>query len=219
MAKSGSGPERCRRKFLRFFPGGFSDETYIDWERGYKWEAHERWNEELNGAELRALIKAEEFAEVARRAVTIESRTNLLFSFEKMATRDAVKARGGAKAFAEGLYDFLHGKAGLEQRFERWVEVVASLPRKQTRVLTWPVTTVFGFIAQPDVHIFLKPMVTKRAAEEYGFDFVYRSRPSWEVYDSLLSFGRQISKDVRDLRPKDMIDIQGFIWVQGSDEY
>jgi hypothetical protein len=24
---------------------------------------------------------------------------------------------------------------------------------------------------------------------------------------------------VRDLSPKDMIDIQGFIWVQGSDEY
>lgn len=219
MATSRSGPERCRRKFLKSFPDGFSDETYIDWERGYKWEAHERWNEELGQIELRSLIKTGEFAEVARRAVTIESRTNLLFSFEKMAIRDAVKARGGAKAFAEGLYDFLHGRGDLEHRFERWVGVVSELPRKQTRVLTWPVTTVFGFIAQPDVHIFLKPMVTKRAAEAYGFDFVYRSRPGWEVYDSLLSFGRQISKDVRDLRPKDMIDIQGFIWVQGSDEY
>lgn len=36
---------RCRRKFLRFFPGGFRDETYIDWERGYKWAAHEQWNQ------------------------------------------------------------------------------------------------------------------------------------------------------------------------------
>ena len=219
MVNSISGPERCRRKFLRFFPGGFSDETYIDWERGYNWEAHERWIKELGQVELRSLIKAEEFAEVARRAVNIESRTNLLFSFEKIAIRDAVKTRGGAKAFAEGLYDFLHGRGDMEQRFARWVEVVAELPRKQTRVLTWPVTTVFGFIAQPDVHILLKPIVTKRGAEAYGFDFVYRSRPDWEVYDSLLSFGRKISKDVRDLHPKDMIDIQGFIWVQGSDEY
>ena len=24
---------------------------------------------------------------------------------------------------------------------------------------------------------------------------------------------------VRDLKPRDMIDIQSFIWVQGSDEY
>ena len=219
MAAQRSGPDKCRRKFLRFFPEGFDDETYIDWERDYKWEAHERWTEQLGKAEFQSLIRAGKFEEFARRAVNIESRTNLLFSFEKMAMRDAVKARGGARAFAEGLFDFLHGRGSLEKRFDRWVEVVAALPRRQTRVLTWPVVTVFGFIAQPDVHVFLKPMVTKRAAEAYGFDFVYRSRPSWETYSSLLAFAERVRKDVRDLRPKDMIDIQGFIWVQGSDEY
>ncbi|HEX2723478.1 MAG TPA: hypothetical protein VHM24_11200 [Gemmatimonadaceae bacterium] len=219
MANQRPGPERCRRKFLKFFPEGFDDETYVDWERDYKWEAHERWNAQLSQDELRSLLEAKEFAEVARRAVTIESRTNLLFSFEKMAMRDAVKSRAGARAFAEGLQDFLHGSGDLQTRFERWIEVVAGLPRKQTRVLTWPVTTVFGFIAQPDMHVFLKPMVTKRAAEEYGFEFLYRSRPSWETYASLLSFAKTIWKDVLDLRPKDLIDIQGFIWVQGSDEY
>lgn len=136
-----------------------------------------------------------------------------------MAIRDAVKSRTGAKAFAEGLFDFIHGRGSLETKFERWIDVIAALPRKQTRVLTWPVVTVFGFVAQPDVHLFLKPMVTKRAAEVYGFDFLYRSRPNWETYASLLSFAERVRKDVRDLRPKDMIDIQGFIWVQGSDEY
>lgn len=219
MAAQRSGPERCRRKFLRFFPGGFDDETYINWERDYKWEAHERWNEQLGKKTYAALLSDGEFEEIARRAVTIESRTNLLFSFEKMATRDAVKSRAGAKAFSEGLYELLHGRGSLQNKFDRWVEVVGGLPRKQTRVLTWPVTTVFGFIAQPEIHVFLKPMVTKRAAEAYGFDFVYRSRPSWETYSSLLAFAERVRKDVRDLRPKDMIDIQGFIWVQGSDEY
>lgn len=219
MAVQRSRPERCRRKFLRFFPGGFGDETYIDWERDYKWEAHERWNEQLGKTQFRSLLKTGEVEEIARRAVMIESRTNLLFSFEKMAIRDAVKSHTGAKAFAEGLFDFLHGRGDLEKRFERWIEVIAALPRRQTRVLTWPVTTVFGFIAQPEVHVFLKPMVTKRAAEAYGFDFVYRSKPNWETYASLLAFAEHVRRDVRDLRPKDMIDIQGFIWVQGSDEY
>lgn len=219
MSIKGSGPDKCRRKFLKFFPGGFDDETYIDWERGYKWEAHERWNDQLGRAEFQSLIRAGKFEEIARRAVTIESRTNLLFSFEKMAMRDAVKSRAGAKAFAEGLFDFIHGRGSLEKKFERWIEVVAALPRRQTRVLTWPVVTVFGFIAQPETHVFLKPMVTKRAAEAYGFDFVYRSRPNWETYASLLAFADRVRKDVRELRPKDMIDIQGFIWVQGSDEY
>ena len=92
-----SDAERCRRKFLRSFPGGFHDETYLDWERNYKWEAHERWNEALNPTAFRSLLKAEDYLEIAARAVRIESRTNLLFSFEKMALRDAVKSLNGAR--------------------------------------------------------------------------------------------------------------------------
>ena len=219
VSKKTAGPVRCRRKFLRFFPEGFRDTTYIDWERGYKGEAHERWRE-LRGREVhRELIADGKYAEVARRAVAIESRTNLLFSFEKMALRDAVKTTAGAKAFAEGLFEFLHGKTGDRARFERWCEVVAALPRRQTRVLTWPLLTVFGFLALPDRHFFLKPMVTRAAAREYGYELRYRSRPNWDTYSNLLEFAAQVSTDLSDLRPRDMIDIQSFLWVQGSDEY
>ena len=210
---------RCRRKFLRYFPGGFRDETYIDWERGYKWQAHLRWEDELSQTAMRGLLRDGNYAEIAARAVKIESRTNLLFSFEKMALRDAVRSPEGARLFAQGLHDFLHGGRTMERRFEEWCVVVGALPRKQTRVLTWPVVTVFGFIAQPDRHVFLKPNVTRTAAKAYGFDFTYASRPSWPTYASLLAFAEQVCRDQRDLRPADLIDAQGFIWVQGSDEY
>ena len=219
VAKKAAGPVRCRRKFLRFFPEGFRDATYIDWERGYKWEAHERWRELLGREVHRELMADGKYAEVARRAVMIESRTNLLFSFEKMALRDAVKSTAGAKAFAEGLFEFLHGKSGDRARFERWCEVVAALPRRQTRVLTWPLLTVFGFLALPNHHFFLKPMVTRAAAREYGYELHYRSRPNWDTYSSLLEFAGQVHRDLSDLKPRDMIDIQSFLWVQGSDEY
>jgi hypothetical protein len=96
---------------------------------------------------------------------------------------------------------------------------VEKLPRRQTRVLTWPLLTVFGFIAQPDRHMFLKPNVTRRAADAYGFNFLYRSRPDFETYSCLLAFAEQVRKDQQALRPRDMIDIQSFMWVQGSDEY
>jgi hypothetical protein len=98
---------RCRRKFLRYFPAGFRDEEYLDWEREYKWLAHERWMEALDRASFREMLDTERYAEIAQRAVAIESRTNLLFSFEKMALRDAVKPPHGARAFAMGLYEFL----------------------------------------------------------------------------------------------------------------
>jgi hypothetical protein len=216
-----AGAQRCRRKFLRFFPGGFRDETYLDWERDYKWETHERWEEALGREVFRGLLREGAFAEIAARAVRVEqrSRHSMIFSFEKMALRDAVKPEDGARAFAEGLYEFLHGESNIERRFERWVETVAALPRKQTRVLTWPLVTVFGFIAQPDVHVFLKPNVTRAAAREYGFDFRYTSRPCWETYAQLLEFAGTIRHDLSDLEPRDMIDIQSFMWVQGSDEY
>jgi hypothetical protein len=136
-----------------------------------------------------------------------------------MALRDAVKSAAGAQLFAKGLYDFLYGRGGDRAKFENWCDAVASLPRRQTRVLTWPVVTIFGFLALPNEHFFLKPTVTRTAATEYGFDFQYRSQPNWDTYLNLLEFARLARNDLRDLRPRDMIDIQSFLWVQGSDEY
>jgi hypothetical protein len=207
----------CRKKFLRFFPKGFEDAKYVAWERGYKVNAHEEWEKMLNKVEFEALLRQQKYVEIATRAVRIESRTNFLFSFEKMALRDALKSRTGARQFAKGLYHFLHGEAALGYRFERWLLVVQELPRKQTRVFTWPVVTVFGFIAQPGEHIFLKPMVTKKAAAEIGFAFEYHPTPSWSTYENLLRFGETIHKI--SMSPKDQIDVQSFIWVLGSDEY
>jgi hypothetical protein len=220
-ARSPDAAVRSRRKFLRFFPRGFRDETYLEWERGYKWQTHERWNAALARAEFRRLLRARAFREIAARAVRVEqqARHSMIFSFEKMALRDAVKPDEGARGFAEGLYELLHGSSSVERRFERWIATVKALPRLQTRVATWPLITVFGFIAQPEVHIFLKPTVTRAAAREYGFDFRYSPRPDWETYASLLAFGERLRRDLRDLRPRDLIDIQSFIWVQGSDEY
>ena len=219
-ARRSTGTARCRRKFLRFFPKGFYDENYVAWERDYKSAAHRQWTRLLDRNTFHSLLRDRAFAEIAARAVKIESRTNLIFSFEKMALRDAVRPPAGARAFAQGLYDFVYGAGTMAGKFERWCEVVAGLPRKQTRVLTWPVVTVFGFIAQPDAHIFLKPNVTRVAAKEYGFDFHYESRTSWRAYASALEFAAAaVRRDPRDMRPRDMIDIQSFIWVQGSEEY
>src|SRR3954470_4293634 len=82
---------KCRKKFLHYFPNGFYDKKYIEWERGYKWQAHLKYDELLNEKEFKKLLAEKEFDEIAKRAVNIETKTNLLFSFEKMALRDAVK--------------------------------------------------------------------------------------------------------------------------------
>ena len=213
------GARRCRAKFREYFPDGFRDESYRNSERGYKWNAHTRWDEVLGKESFRALLKAGDYAAIAAHAVAIESRTNLLFSFEKMALRDAVKSPEGARGFADGLFEFLHGGGATKAAFDAWCNVIAGLPRRQTRVLTWPVATVFGFIAQPKSHFFLKPTVTRRAFEAYGLPFAYRSHPNGETYLEVLDCARRVKRDLAPLHPRDMIDIQSFLWVQGSDEY
>jgi hypothetical protein len=210
---------RCRKKFLHYFKKGYSDPTYIDWERQYKLDAHFQFQQNLSKVEYQRMLTARKYSDIAMTAVKLESRTNLLFSFEKMALRDAVKPIEGAKAFALGLFDYVYGPASLRERFEKFSEVINSLPRKQTRVHTWPLQTVFGFLANPQEHIFLKPRVTQIAAEKYAYDFVYKSKPNWDTYKSLIDFAEQVRKDTADLKPQDYIDLQSFIWVMGSDEY
>ncbi len=211
--------ERCRRRFLRFFPAGFADEQYLAWERDYKWEAHTQWTSALAAPQFSRLLRAGRYHDIATQALRIEGRTNLLFSFEKMALRDAVRTPRGAQRFAEGLHAWLHGRGSDEERFTAWSEVVAGLPRRQTRVLTWPVVTVFGFLAQPTRHLFLKPNVTRLAAVRYGFELHYRATPNWSTYREVLNLADAVLHDQADLGPRDLIDAQSFLWVQGSEEY
>ena len=207
---------RCRAKFLRYFPKGFSDPKYLLWERDYKANAHARWLAQLGSSLLDA---GDGYRETAARIVAIESRTNLLFSFEKMALRDAVRSARAGRSFVRGLHNLLHGRGALGGRFDTWCTTLAELPRRQTRVLTWPAATVFPFLAQPGRHFFLKPRVTQRALAAYGLDFEYVSRPNSRTYQHLLDLVHRVRDDLSDLAPRDMIDIQSYLWVLGSDEY
>lgn len=216
------GAARCRRKFELFYPEGFQDETYLVAERAYKERAHLEWEAELAPASFRKLLARGEFRPIADAAVRVEARANLLSSFERMALRDAVKTPAGARLFATELYAFLYGPGPARRRFNDWIEALEDLPQRGSRLLTWPVATVFGFIARPDRHLFFKPRATRRAAHAYGYALAYQPRPHWAAWQDLLTFAAVIRRDL-DRHPgfkaRDMIDLQSFIWVQGAPEY
>jgi hypothetical protein len=216
------GAAMCRRKFELFYPDGFEDETYLVAERSAKERAKLEWDLELGPATFRKLLARGEFRAIADAAVRIESRANLLFSFERMALRDAVRMPAGARLFATELYAFLYGPGSTQRKFNDWLEALRDLPQPGSPVLTWPVATVFGFIARPDRHLFLKPRATRKAAHLYGYALTYSSKPSWPQYQDLLTFAAVIRRDL-DRRPgfkaRDMIDLQSFMWVQGAPEY
>jgi hypothetical protein len=216
------GAALCRRKFELFYPAGFEDETYLVAERSHKERAHLEWDTELHPAAFRKLLARGEFRAIADAAVRIESRSNLLFSFERMALRDAVKTPAGARLFATELYAFLYGHGSQMRRFNDWLEALRDLPQPRSPVLTWPVATVFGFIARPDRHLFFKPRATRKAAHLYGYALGYHAKPTWPLYQDLLTFATVIRRDLErkpGFKARDMIDLQSFIWVQGAPEY
>lgn len=216
------GAARCRRKFELYYPGGFHDEVFLVAERSNKERAHLEWQQQLGPVAMRKLLARGEYRDIADIALRIESRANLLFAFERMALRDAVRTPAGARLFAHELQGFLYGRGSLRNQFKDWRDALDDLPRRSDRKLTWPLVTVIGFIARPDKHLFLKPRVTRKAALAYGFDFEYQPQPAWPVYDSLLTFAAIMRRDL-DKKPgfkaRDMIDLQSFIWVQGAQEY
>jgi len=208
-----------RKRFLRFFPRAFKDQRYIDWEVTYKMIAHDLWVELLNEGEYRSLLRSRDFEEIANRALRVEAKTNFLFSFEKMALRDGLRSREGARTFAEGLFQLLHEKGPFKERFVQWIVSVGELPRIKSRVLSWPVLTLFPFIAQPAKHIIMKPTAMNNASNELGFDLDYSSKPNFGTYERLLHLSDLIKQEIADLKPKDHMDTQAFLWVIGSSEY
>jgi hypothetical protein len=216
-----AGLAAAKRRFREIFPGGFADETYLEWERAYKWEAHQRAGELLGLRAMKALLGEGRTTEIGRRAVEIyqKSKLNLLALYEWMALREALVDPAGAARFAPALYALVHGRGAFGPRFERFVAALDEMPQRQTRIAKWPVVTLFPFLAHPEQHLILKPNLMKRAALRFGADLRYASRPNLETYEATLRFARGLATALATWRPRDMIDIQGFIWVTHSDEY
>jgi hypothetical protein len=78
-------------------------------------------------------------------------------------------------------------------------------------------------LACPGEHIFLKPEVTQLAAEILSYDIRYEPRVNWATYERVLGLAAEIKARLsalgqEELVPKDMIDVQSFIWVVGNYE-
>jgi hypothetical protein len=67
-------------------------------------------------------------------------------------------------------------------------------------------------------NMFLKPEVTKDFAERVGHRFAsdYEPRLDIAVYEGLLDLFAKTEAELSDLKPRDRVDVQSFIWVIGN---
>src|SRR5262249_7985616 len=134
-------------------------------------------------------------------------------SFEKAALHDGVQPAKPPRRLRSPKYEFLYAKGPDEVRFTRLIETLQNMRQPKTPTARWTIATTVPFLARPDRYIFLKPEVTKEAAERRGFALNYKAFPNWLTYPCLLELASILMTELRDLKPRDMIDIQSFIWV------
>ncbi|MBP6915521.1 MAG: DUF3553 domain-containing protein [Syntrophaceae bacterium] len=205
-------------KFINIFPKGFYDDNYYKEERDYKIEAHELMLRLLNKSEYDKMLESEEYEEICSRALKIVNKTNLIFPNEKMALKDGLKSAENKKMFAVSLFQLLYGQSELSERFSIFAETLYSIEAAK-----WTTQTYFLFITYPDKYIFMKPSVTQSAADAFAFELNYSTEINWNSYEKLMRFSQYVSDELSKsgdaLKPRDMIDVQSFIWSSAPGKY
>lgn len=204
-------PESIAR-FLDCFPHGFYGDRFVAEERQYKVRARQVAQDLLNPSDLARLVTVDDGGEVCRRALRVANATNLIFPNEKMALKDGLKAPTHQQAFARALCALLYGEDTLQSRFERYIDILEGMAAAK-----WTIATYFLFLVHPDRYMFLKPTVTQHAADISGFDIHYRSDLNWRTYEAVLAFAQYLTQALvqqhcQALMPRDMIDVQSFLW-------
>jgi len=204
--------------FLGLFSKGFYEDEYMDKERGYKVEAHKYMLSVLSKSSFDELIESHNYEDICKEALRVANKTNLIFPNEKMALKDGLDLEGNKKYFSNSLYELLYGADELSQRFESFARCLENMNASK-----WTIQTYFPFITFPEEYMFMKPSVTQLAADAFAFELNYRSGLNWTSYDSLLKFSNYVATELSNLndylKPRDMIDVQSFIWCSVPGKY
>ena len=219
ISKSASGIKYqslpyCIEFFLKQFPEGLYGQKFKEHEREYKDKAHALAQELLGKKPFIALLKSEDYAEIAKCALKVVNATNLIFPNEKMSLKDGLKDRASQKVFGEALFSLLFGEEELEQRFVAFANVLENIDAAK-----WTTATYFLFIMHPDKYMFVKPTISQYSSELCGFEINYKPQLNWLTYKSVLSFSEYLFSEISELNPRDMIDVQSFMWCIAPGTY
>ncbi|MCZ2153863.1 MAG: DUF3553 domain-containing protein [Bryobacterales bacterium] len=198
---------RAVERFLELFPQGFQGKKYTGQERDYKIKAHQMAQELISETELKRLLAEGKYEEICRRALRVANATNLIFPNEKMALKDGLEDPPARTEFSSALHELLYSPGSFKDRFEKFARMLESI-----RANKWTTATYFPFIVHPDQYMFVKPTITQKAAELSAFEINYRPELNWLTYESVLKFSNYLRAELVELKPRDMIDVQSFMW-------
>ena len=211
-------PKDLERNFLELFPGGFEDPEYLDGERKYKADASDLAKEVLSMEKIITLLEQKNFEKLSKLAKKVISKTNLIFPNEIMSLSDGLTAKPeNAQIFSQALFYHLYSQDSLKEKFMAFVKALNQLDAAK-----WTTATYFLHLVYPENCPFMKPKVTMKAAEAFGYPLDYKSNIQWDTYNRLIELAKFVEKRLSAhplLKPRDMIDIQGFMWCADPSKY
>jgi hypothetical protein len=199
-------------RFLVSYPDGFSAHRFLKDQRDASVRAHQLCIQLLGQAELAELIAEKRYQDVCDRARHVESVTNLLTKSEKTAFYGVLDQPVNQRIFSLALADLLYGTDSEEERFKAFVRTLDLL-----EINRWPYATLFGFIRFPQERAFIKPTVIQNVARSLCWRINYKAEPNWRTYSAVLRLYHHLRTSLVEeaMMPRDLIDVQSFIWSVG----
>lgn len=165
-------------EFLSLFPGGFSDEHYLELTR--------KFNDKKAIDIINSTLSQESILEHLENGTTnmllddtykFISSTWMTSRFEKIAFRNYIKVLEEQELFYSLLYDVMYGD--IDSAFEPFVELLKAYIYIDdcSNCAKWPVLSAFVYYTR-DGYFPIKPMTTKRIAKALEYDIKYQSRPN-----------------------------------------
>ena len=191
---------------------GFEDPRFVEEERQYKLDAVTLARDFLDRHQLAKIIESGEASEVVDRVRRVAQKTNLLYLSTPSTGDLAVLERDEltVQNRAELIFHLLYGEGPAEARLEEYRARLQSvgLPAR------WPLPTYLLFLLAPDEEVFVKPSVIRWLAAKAP-DFTYESVVTPSLYLAIRTFHHEIGDELdrRGFAPRDMIDVQSFVWV------
>ncbi len=207
--------EQAKELFLTKYPGKFDDPQYIGdlkkGERFYKLQTTNLYQELFGNGQLRQMLENKDAAGLAEKTGKILDEQDLAFHQEILCFKEVLKAPELTLQYFTLLTNLLEDPEVRAETMVPYFEAVKVMT--VAGFAKWTNATLLPYFAQPSRHFFLKPLVTRKFAEMFGYELKYEVIPNWATYEALLAMARDCKEKLADWNPKDNIDIQSFIWI------
>ena len=196
----------------------FQSERYFEWERQYKVDLTTEWQATVTEDRLNAAIEGGAPLPYAAEVSTLFTKTNLLPWRYSMCIKDfgtPEKARTFLEALRALLFDQEVAAAPIDAFNDHMRPLYdAYLREGAIKPASHSIPSLALWLSDPQHHFFIRPEVVNRAARILtggvleGQVQVMTSA----YYSRVLALAQTVRSDIAELRPRDMIDVQGFLW-------